>query len=109
MYSSYPVIGEESPARATQGFYNNTRFFRKSYEVQSSDIRLDKNSKKIYSWVPLTNGANGEIWFEPLREIARWGAFGLEPKIYMSIKTNSKGASQLGTEYKYLEKEGEII
>ena len=48
LYSSYPVIGEESPARATQGFYNNTRFFRKSYEVQSSDIRLDKNSKKKF-------------------------------------------------------------
>jgi hypothetical protein len=89
MYQHYPVIGDISPARATQGFYNNTRFFRKSYEVNLSSIQLEKNSQSIYSWVPLTNGADGSIWFEPLREIARWGTYGCEPKLYMSTKTKS--------------------
>ena len=89
MYKKYLTIGDTAPARATQGFYNNTRFFRNWYEVEPSDIRLHQDPQHFHTWVPLTNGANGAVWFEPLREIARWGIYGIEPKTYLSIKTKS--------------------
>ena len=86
MYSRYPLLGDLAPARATQGLYSNTRFIRRAHEVQRDCIRFTGGPTSLTPWVPLTNGADGTTWFEPLREIACWGAFGLEPKSYMATK-----------------------
>ena len=91
LYDEFSVLGDTAPARATQGLYNNVRFIRFSHEVRIRSIRIVPQESAVYPpWVPLTNGANGAVWIEPLRIVARWGACGVEPKLYMSLKTNSE-------------------
>ena len=89
-YEAAPKIGAVSPARATQGLYNNTRFTRKWFEVRMDSLRLNGDrSAPTPRWVPFTNGADGAAWFEPLRLVAEWGAHGIAPKLYMSGRTHA--------------------
>ncbi|MEL6897692.1 MAG: BREX-6 system adenine-specific DNA-methyltransferase PglX, partial [Planctomycetota bacterium] len=91
LYAKYPLMDEHSPARATQGLYNNTRFIRRSFELSRSQIRFQANASDCEpAWVPLTNGSNGVSWVEPLREVALWGAHGIQAKSYMSVKVKAE-------------------
>ncbi len=90
LYRKYTLLGAVSPARATQGLYNNTRFIRRSHEVRRGQIRVAADRDEIATrWVPLTNGADGAAWVETLRLVANWGAGGMEPKSYMSVRTRT--------------------
>lgn len=89
-YAAVPKIADASPVRATQGLYNNVRFVRHVFEIDSGSLRRTPDpAATTPSWVPLTDGSNGVVWIEPLRIVAFWGAHGIEPKLLMSIKTNA--------------------
>ena len=90
LYQRTDLLDAACPARATQGLYNNTRFIRRAPEIAIRTLRLSGNSSELTKWVPLTNGADGAVWIEPLREVAAWGACGIEPKTLMSIKTDTE-------------------
>ena len=90
LYERLDLLETTCPARATQGLYNNTRFIRRSPEISVNSLRILVCASGTAKWVPLTNGADGAVWIEPLREVAAWGAHGIEPKIYMSMKTDSE-------------------
>lgn len=87
LFESVPLVGAVAPARATQGLYNNTRFIRTAAEVAACSLDRTGDGPLKSQWVPLLNGADGAVWVEPLRIVARWGAGGMEPKLYMSTKT----------------------
>jgi hypothetical protein len=90
LYQALDLLGSSCPARATQGLYNNTRFIRRTHEISVDRLRIVSIANSTTKWVPLTNGADGALWVEPLREVACWGAHGIEPKVYMSMKTESE-------------------
>jgi hypothetical protein len=80
-YAEAPKLGEVSPARATQGLYNNARFTRCWHEVHLPCVG---DEPRLARWVPFTNGADGAAWIEPLRLIARWAPGGMDPKVFVS-------------------------
>ena len=86
-YASAPKLGAASPARATQGLYNNTRFTRSWHEV--SPRRISGGPSRDRPWTPFTNGSNGVAWFEPPRLVALWGSGGIEAKSYVSLKVGA--------------------
>ncbi len=91
LFARYPSVNEVAPTRATQGLYNNNRFIRFNFEVDHCGIRPSpKRVDVTRKWVPLTNGAAGLAWFEPLRLVANWGCFGIEPKSYMAVRTRTE-------------------
>jgi hypothetical protein len=90
LYERLDLLETVCPARATQGLYNNTRFIRRFPEISINSLRMHGYTSGTAKWVPLTNGADGAVWMEPLREVAAWGAHGIEPKTYMSTKTDSE-------------------
>ena len=90
LFERLDLLETSCPARATQGLYSNTRFIRRAPEIGINTLRLNGNACGLTKWVPLTNGADGATWMEPLREVAAWGVLGIEPKTYMSIKTNTE-------------------
>jgi hypothetical protein len=71
-YTAAPKLGAASPARATEGLYNNTRFTRTFNETRVS--RGVNERQPAAPWVLFLNGADGAIWLEPLRLVAS-GAF----------------------------------
>lgn len=86
-YGRAPKLGQQSPARATQGLYNNTRFTRWWHEVPRQDISGSPSQAR--PWTPFTNGSDGAVWFEPLRLVAHWGDGGIAPKSYVSTKVGT--------------------
>ena len=87
IYSSHPKIGDVCPAKATQGLYDNTRFIRYCFEIGHHSMSTKPSTR--HRWVPFTNGADGETWFEPLKKCIPWGNFGIEAKNLMSHRIKS--------------------
>ena len=85
-YSTAPKIGEVAPVRYGAITGDDTRFVRNPWEVPLGETYVSKYPKhslgdlRTKSWVPLIKGASGLVWFEPLRDIARWWFNGLEMK-----------------------------
>jgi hypothetical protein len=89
-YAAAPKLGDVSPARATEGVYNNTRFIRRWHEVAKDRIAFDRGALGLAQrWAPFTNGSDGAKWFEPLRLVVDWGCFGMSPKLYKSHVTGT--------------------
>ncbi len=89
-YDAAPKLAETCPARSTQGLYNNTRFTRRPHEVAHRTIRTIPDARATSRrWAPFVDGSAGAIWFEPLRQVANWGVFGLEPKCYATALTKT--------------------
>lgn len=87
-YAGASKLGSVTPARATQGLYNNNRFTRWWHEVRPS--RISGSPDDLHPWTPFANGSNGVVWFDPLRLVARWGYGGAEAKSYVSTKVGSE-------------------
>ncbi len=88
-YSCTAKIGEVSPARATEGLYNNPRFTRRWHEVAPGEVTRTSPTGEVKRWVPFVNGSDGATWFEPLRLVADWGTYGMAPKVYKAHVTKT--------------------
>jgi len=107
LYKRYEMLGGSCPARATQGLYNNTRFVRTAAEIPRSHLRVGGDSKDATPcFVPLTNGADGAVWFEPLRLVVAWGAHGIAPKLYMTSRTGGAETYRYANEQYFFRRGG---
>ena len=103
VFKKCPLIGSSSPARATQGLYNNVWFVRRWYEIPATRIYISRtDSPQRYSgepWVPFVMGADGAKWFEPLRKCASWGSNALVGKVHAAGKTNQPAFRYANEQY----------
>jgi hypothetical protein len=98
-YASTKKLGDVSPARATEGLYNNVRFTRWVWEQHSAGQTRSINSPPQDRWLPFINGANGASWYEPARLVANWRRCGLEPKLYKSLSAGGNTFSMANEVY----------
>ena len=99
-YSKAPKLGEVSPARFGLTTGDNDRFVRFWFEppaMRAPSWRTGLASLRALPWVPFVLGGKGRVWFEPLRDVCRWIANGLEVK--------EKCVSQYGTASKQIRNE----
>jgi len=85
-YAAAPKLGDVSPARFGLNSGDNTRFIRKPWELESSDVYsqlLEQPHERIpgTKWVRYLKGAAGARWFDPCDDAIVWLGNGLEVKV----------------------------
>lgn len=99
-YAAAPKLVTASPGRFGLTTGDNARFVRLWHET-NVQWRLTRTADRIAlrscPWVPFVLGGKGRAWVEPLREVCRWVANGLEVK--------EKCVSQYGTVSKQVRNE----
>lgn len=96
LYQSAPLIGEVSPGRAAQSTGDNPRFTRLVWEITRVTGQF---AAYPTAWFPFINGGKGREWFEELREVANWAAWGLPVKSSKCHKTGVETCSLASEEY----------
>jgi hypothetical protein len=85
LYADAPKLGEISPARSGAQTSNDTRFLRRSWEVNRSAIeivaRWAERSVPL-KWAPYVTGARGLRWIDPLSTIIDWNCAGLSVRVF---------------------------
>lgn len=90
-YVACPKLGADAPGRAAQSTGNNARFIRVVWETPRQRFPRTQDafsaSEFKFRWHALVNGADGLVWFEPLRFVINWERKGLEIKQLKSHQT----------------------
>ncbi|WP_218940479.1 BREX-6 system adenine-specific DNA-methyltransferase PglX [Streptomyces sp. Ru87] len=84
-YAGAPKLGEVSPARSGAQTSNDTRFLRRSWEVNQSAIEIVARWKQRATprrWAPYVTGAKGLRWIDPLSTIVEWDSAGLIVRVF---------------------------
>ncbi len=107
-YAETPKLGEIAPAWQGVATTNNTRFLRKSWEVQLNDIIIVKTAdvmaeEQHFKWSPYIKGAAGQVWFEPLSHIVKWEANGWTLNAHLEFYREKHPALHLKDNTKYFQ------
>ena len=77
--------GRVSPARSGAQTSNDTRFLRRSWEVNLSEIEIVARWEQRTlprRWAPYVTGAKGLRWIDPLSTIIDWSNAGLLVRVF---------------------------
>jgi hypothetical protein len=88
-YAEAPKFGDNSPARKGLCTGDDTRFMRFWWEVLPSSILQARifapMSPESSPWVPTVKGGKDRAWFEPMVDILRYEAAGLEVRVFEQV------------------------
>lgn len=91
-YGASAKIADDSPVREGMSTSDNSRFVAKVWEMRFVPaVRCEEPipSGGIHGWCPTVMGAKAQRWMEPLQDVVRWHANGLEMKVLQEIKYGS--------------------
>lgn len=101
-YRAAEKLGQVAPARFGLTTGDNGRFVRQWFEVSRTRLHISRDARHPAAsvereWAPFILGSRGRVWMEPLSDVCRWRAHGLEVK--------EKSAHQYGTVSKQIRNE----
>jgi hypothetical protein len=72
-YGRAAKLGDAAPVRQGAATSDNARFLRRPFELRDH---------AGHGWAPYIKGGAGRAWYEPLNDVVRWEAKGLEVRAY---------------------------
>lgn len=87
-------LGDIAPVRQGMATSDNGRFLLNPWEIDRDDLALvtfdqPKQAAMNSRWVPYVKGAGAKVWIEPADDVLRWGAAGLQLRVFNEFQWGS--------------------
>jgi len=98
-YAAAPKFESTAPVRTGVCTSDNTRFLRKSWEVERAAIIRAPLPEPAARWAPFTSGAKGSAWIDDGDDVCHWALNGLEMKAYNALLYGSYSRTVQNEDY----------